>query len=149
MKGQAAVETLFTTVFLTAVLFAAIQLMMTVMSWLKADEAAQAGLRCALVSKGSSSEGAGGEDPGAKAREAVFYVLGADCPAAITLWDKPLSEGNAAETRMFSLHIYASQKLMFASLLAPLRDYAAHCRMIKPPDWRFYGRAYPGAYEFE
>jgi hypothetical protein len=139
MKGQAAVETLFTTVFLTAVLFAAIQLMITIMLWLKANEAAQAGLRCALVSKGSSAEGAGGENPGTKAREAVFYILGANYPANTEIWDKPLSEGNEAEIRMFSIHIYYSQKMKFA----------AHCRMIKPPDWRFYDRAYPGAYNFE
>ena len=139
MKGQAAVETLFTTIFLTAVMFAVIQLLITITLWLKANEAAQAGLRCALVAKGSTSEGAGGENPGATARKAVLYILGANYPANIELWDKPLSDGNQAETRMFSLHIYYYQKMKFA----------AHCRMIKPPDWRFYGRAYPGGYTFE
>ena len=159
-SGQAAVETLFTTVFLTTVLFAAIQLMISIMSWLKANEAAQAGLRCALISKGSTADGAEGENPAAKAREAMLYILGTNPPGNIEIWDKSILEDagtdhssgpdeNGAEVRMFSIHLYVSQKLLFASLLAPLRDYTAHCRMIKPPDWRFYGHAYPGAYEFE
>jgi hypothetical protein len=150
MEGQAAVETLFASVFLTLVFFGAIGITRMVTAWLRANEAAQAGLRCALVTTGSTVEGAETGDPEKRARLAVLWAMGASFPARVELWDKSVleeagkdhssgPEKNGALIRMFSVHIY------------PLggAEFKAHCRMIKPPDWRYYEKAYPGAYYFD
>lgn len=170
-KGQAMVETLFTIVFITGMFFAAMQVAILSTAWLRANEAAQAGTRCAIVSNGSTTEGAEGQNPSTKAQIAVSYILGLGLPAKTVVWDKyPLESAgndhssgpqtNGAQIRMFSVHVYYFEKLMFSSLLKPVSTLgflnisdkygggAAHCRMIKPPDWRYYEKAYPGAYKF-
>ncbi|MFH1367819.1 MAG: hypothetical protein ABII64_01705 [Elusimicrobiota bacterium] len=175
------VETLFAVVFLTTFFFAAMQFIMVSIAWLRANEAAQAGLRCAIVSEGSTVEGAGSGNPNNRAQTAVSYILGFGLPAKAVLWDKIPAESarqrhnggqagrdhssgpnmNGANIRMFSLHVYYFQKLMFSSFFSGMSAFgmlnvsdkygpsgAAHCRMIKPPDWRYYEKAYPEAYCF-
>ena len=190
-SGQAAVETLLTTViFVTAISFAALQVVLIANGWLIANDAAFSAVRCAIVAKGATDEGAGGEDPELKALYAANLVLGGNLPAIVKLWSKnPLesagedrsssnnSDHEGAQIRMFSAHVYYVQKIMFASILQPvnpLRNFggifgsfyggglkylavskkygptgAAHCRMIKSPDWKYYEKAYPDAKTFD
>jgi len=55
-KGQGVVESLLVTIlFLTAVIFAMVQLCMIGYGWLRANDAAQAGVRCAIVAKGATA----------------------------------------------------------------------------------------------
>lgn len=158
--GQAMVETLFSTIFLIFLCFAAVQFYMIVITWLRANEAAQSAVRCAIVSKGATINGADGESPEDKAQNAASLIFSVDSiPPSVKLWEKPernddlylgidqssSQDGKGAGIKMFSAHIYYKQKLMFSSFFNRLGffDGAAHCRMIKSPDWKFYDKAYP------
>ncbi|PKN02075.1 MAG: hypothetical protein CVU77_01250 [Elusimicrobia bacterium HGW-Elusimicrobia-1] len=185
-SGQGVVETLLVTVlFLTAIIFTMVQFTMITLGWMRANDAAQAGVRAAIVTKGNSSAGAEGEDPEQNAQTAITYVLGIGLPAKATIWNKnPLGKAGADHSgnpkQMFSAHAYYTQSVMFSSILQPIlgdndpfiqsegmagsfygggygtldvsRKYgvtgAAHCRMMKSPDWKFYETAYPGAKKF-
>jgi len=174
-KGQGVVESLLVTIlFLTAVIFAMVQLCMIGYGWLRANDAAQAGVRCAIVAKGAT---ASSNEAKNAAQYGITYCLGAGLPAKATLYDEPL--GNLKDRagrsiRMFSAHAYYIQRLMFASLLQPIagdkdpfiksrglaggfygggvpmldvsRKYgvtgAAHCRMVKSPDWEYYKKSW-------
>ncbi|MCD6422771.1 MAG: pilus assembly protein [Elusimicrobia bacterium] len=174
-KGQGVVESLLVTIlFLTAVIFAMVQLCMIGYGWLRANDAAQAGVRCAIVAKGAT---ASSNEAKNAAQYGITYCLGAGLPAKATLYEKTL--GNLKDRagraiRMFSAHAYYIQRLMFASLLQPIagdkdpfiksrglaggfygggvpmldvsRKYgvtgAAHCRMVKSPDWEYYKKSW-------
>jgi hypothetical protein len=170
--GQALVESLFSLVVLTAAFFAAVQFCLIAYAWLRANDAAFSGVRCAVVCKRNAAQGGEADQPQTAATRAALYVLGTGLPAQVTLYDKdPLGaagtdlSGNAKKA--FSVHVYYRQKLMFSSFLQPIaggwgrgnpllstsRRYgpsgAAQCRMVKSPDWRFYCRAFPGANLYE
>ena len=176
-SGQAMVETLLVIIFITIIFFAAIQFFMVAVYWLRANEAAHSVLRCAIVSKGSTIAGADGQNPQNSATVAANLIFSGDTIVNAKLWDKEPygasgidhSSGNNAQgaiIRTFGVHIYYIQKLIFGSIFGRLSSGygsnqflsvskrsgipsgAAHSRMVKSPDWRYYDKAYPQADEF-
>jgi hypothetical protein len=176
-SGQAMVETLLVIIFMTIIFFAAIQFFLVAVYWLRANEAAHSVLRCSIVSKGSTIAGADGQNPQNSATVAANLIFFGDTIAIAKLWDKDPygvsgidhSSGNNAQgaiVRTFGAHIYYAQKLMFGSMFGRLSSGlgstqflsvsnrsglpsgAAHSRMVKSPDWRYYNKAYPQAEEF-
>jgi len=168
------IETLLITIlFLTAVVFAMVQLNLIAYGWLRSNDAAQAGVRCAIVAEGATANNKAKN----VAQYAVNYVLGAGLPAKVTVWEKnlgSLKDRSGRPIRMFSVHAYYIQRVMFPSLLQPIagdndpfiksqgyagsfygggvslldvsRKYgitgAAHCRMVKSPDWEYYNKSW-------
>jgi hypothetical protein len=133
-RGQAMVETAISVIFLTMACFAAIQFYMIAVGMLRANEAAFSACRCAVVSKGSTTDGALNEKPEDRAKLAAWYILGLGLPPqAVTVWQKPKIEkgesswgkdhssgepvdanGKGADIRAFTAMIYYQQKIMFS-----------------------------------
>jgi len=176
-KAQAMIETLLVIILMTIIFFAAIQFFLVAVYWLRANEAAHSVLRCSIVSKGSTIAGADGQTPQNSATVAANLIFFGDTIAIAKLWDKDPygvsgidhSSGNNAQgaiVRTFGAHIYYAQKLMFGSMFGRLSSGlgstqflsvsnrsglpsgAAHSRMVKSPDWRYYDKAYPEADKF-
>ena len=175
--GQAMVETLLVIVFMTIIFFASIQFFLIAVYWLRANEISHSVLRCAVVSKGSTTAGADGSNPEKNATIAANILFFDESIATARLWDKESygnsgidhSSGNRSQgaiMRTFGAHIYYGQKLMFGSMFGGLStgigniqflnvsnrtglpSGAAHSRMVKSPDWRYYEKAYPQADNF-
>ena len=171
------VETLLVIIFMTIIFFASIQFFLVAVYWLRANEAVHSVLRCAIVSKGSTIAGADGQNPQSIATTAANLIFSRDTIVNVKLWDKEPygasgidhSSGNSEQgaiVRTFGAHIYYIQKLMFGSIFGGLSSGfgsnqflsvskrnglpsgAAHSRMVKSPDWRYYDKAYPQADEF-
>ena len=171
------VETLLVIIFMTIIFFAAIQFFLVAVYWLRANEVAHSVLRCAIVSKGSTIEGADGQNPQNIATATANLIFSGDTIVSTKLWDKEPygasgidhSSGNNAQgsiIRTFGAHVYYMQKLMFGSIFGGLSSGfgnnqflsvskrsglpsgAAHSRMVKSPDWRYYDKAYPEADKF-
>jgi len=158
-----------------------VQMNLIVYGWLRANDAAQAGVRVAVVTDTVSTDD--GSNAQSIAQKAILYVLGIGLPAKTTVWKKPLGsleDRGGSNIYMYSAHAYYLQKVMFASLLQPImgdndpfiksggmvgsfygggigalevsKKYgvtgAAHCRMIKSPDWEFYNRSWKDGPEF-
>lgn len=119
VRGQGMIESMLITVlFLSAIVFVMVQFSLITFGWLRANDAAQAGVRCAIVAKGISAS----SEAENAAQTGILYVLGAGLPAKATVWEKNLGDAKdhaGSAVRMFSAHAYYIQKIMFSSILQP------------------------------
>ena len=154
-KGQAMVETLITTVFLTIIAFATMQLVIMVVNDLTMNEAAFAISRVAVVSKTD-------EVPTKTRIAAALVVLTQINPNNINFiaYDVPVEgkdipgshSGNVAK---YSTTVKYVQSIMFGSLLSGsqimsignvnLIKNTSRAWMVKSPDEDYYDKAYPDA----
>ena len=158
-RGQALVETLLTTVSLTIIVFAAVQLMIMVVNDLTMNEAAFAISRVAVVSKQN--------DVSSRTRIASAYLVLSRIDVkniAFAAYDLRVegkdSPGSHKDrtVKTYSTTIKYVQSVMFASLLSGpkilsfgnvnLIKSASRSWMVKSPDEDYYDKAYPDAPTF-
>ena len=151
------VETLLVTVlFLSAVIFAMVQVSLITINTLISNEAAFSMVRSAVVAKTDS-------DVSSASRSAAFFLLGPHMSAenymplkATVLGKKPLDveqqDYQHDQIKTYEVDINYAVKLMFSKIIQPFSGPVyttdATARMIKSPDSEYYTRAYPGASEW-
>ena len=153
------VETLITTVFLTIVAFAALQLVIMVVNDMSMNEAAFAASRVAVVSKGTEIE--------EKMRNVAAVLLAPEFVSAGRDLIPQVPEVQGASVagihsgtyvQICSTNIKYMQRIMFGPLLGGPRIMSngnvtflkntARAKMVKSPDEEYYDKAYPNAPNF-
>jgi len=162
--GQGIVETLIVIIlFLTAGVFALVQLSIVIYNNLLVNEASFATGRVAVVCKKDEVQ--------SKTQQAALLILGPQVspqnliPTKVSVWEKnPL--GKAAkdyanqDILAYTTRIQFFTRLMFSSLLNPFHMFSfysggnpyfeqiSRARMVKSPDEKYYWKAYPDAKNF-
>jgi hypothetical protein len=158
-KGQAMVETLITTVFLTILAFAALQLVIMVVNDLTMNEAVFAMSRVAVVTKKDEVD--------TKLREVSLLFLLPDVnlsnpnfiPYEVPVEGKGVSGSHSGTSvQIYSTTIKYLQAVMFGSFFSgpqtltlgntTVLKCVARARMVKSPDEDYYDKAYPNAPNF-
>jgi hypothetical protein len=151
--GQALVETLLTTVFLTIIAFAALQLVIMVVNDMSMNEKVFAMSRVAVVSKSAEV------DKKIQIVSTLFLlpdVKLSGCnfvPYEVPVEGKSVSGSHAGtKVQIYSTTIKYVQSVMFGSLLSGsqimsignvnLIKNTARARMVKSPDEEYYDKAY-------
>lgn len=179
-KGQALVENLIVTMlFLTAVIFAIIQISLITINALIANEAAFAACRAAVVSR-TQNETKDTVEAVSFALLAPHFSVDNFIPLNASLWrKKPLGVDNKDNQGLniysYNVNIKHATKIMFAGVLQPLLGeldpfiitdgrygsfYSklalpftvptnARARLVKSPDKDFLYKAFPGAKNWE
>ena len=158
-NGQAMTETLITTVFLTVIAFAALQLVIMVVNDISMNEKVFAMSRVAVVSKS-------GEVSGKIQFVSTLFLLpdvslaGYNfVPYEVPVEGKSVSGiHSGTSVQIYSTTIKYAQSVMFGSLLSGsqimsignvnLIKNTARARMVKSPDEDYYDKAYPDAPNF-
>lgn len=158
-KGQALVETLLTTVMLTIITFAAIQLCIIVVNMLISNEAAFALARVAAVAPTQ-------DDVNNNTRLSAGFILlnqvslnnFSYLPYDIPYREKQFGNYEGSSIKGISIQLKYLSNIMFASYLSGSTLYSlggihllkgsAVSPMVKSPDENFYVRAYPNAPNF-
>jgi hypothetical protein len=152
-KGQAMVETLITTVFLTVIAFAALQLVIMVVNDMTMNEKAFAISRVAVVTKSDELERK------INLVSALFLIPDlklAGCnfvPYEVPVYGKSVPGSHSGTSvQVYNTTIKYVQSVMFGSLLGGsqimsignvnLIKNTARARMIKSPDEEYYDKAY-------
>jgi hypothetical protein len=158
-KGQAMVETLITTVFLTIIVFAALQLVIMIVNDLSMNEKVFAMSRVAVVSKTAEV------DNKMKWISTLFLLPDVKLsgfhfvPYEVPVEGKSVSGSHSGtKAQIYNTSIKYVQSVMFGNLLSGsqimsignvnLIKNTARARMVKSPDEDYYDKAYPGAPNF-
>ncbi|MHB9154534.1 MAG: hypothetical protein ACYC5N_02440 [Endomicrobiales bacterium] len=162
MRGQAVIESMLIVVLLTIVLFAALQIVITVVNDMVANEAAFSAARAATVTPGDDTR------LKEKSLRASMALLSPHFSSRNVLFANTNTETNVNSSfpyyskggsiRLETAIDYTS-RILFPSLVNPdsrkaltgktgLMQNTAHMRMIKSPDEDYYDKAYFGARSF-
>ncbi len=167
-KGQAMIETLIITVIITAFMFAAMQLCVTVIDDMTANEAAFASMRVVCVAPSRAVQ--------ERANEAANQLLGWNFfsgrnnflpfTTEARVWNETINghqemrDHSGVQIRKFTTGVRYAVSVMFPSLFQPFHHFTffsggnpilerrARARMVRSPDETYYYRAYPGGRPF-
>jgi hypothetical protein len=164
LKGQALVESLFITVIMTAVFFAALQLCIMVVDDMICNEAAFSAMRAGVVTPARNLS-ATVKNVSENMLFPHTYTHKSITLDESTLWHDTIAGQDIRDhsdraVEKYDVGIQYSIHIMFASLLQPFSqsvffgggrrviERVASARMVKSPDEDYYYKAYPNAQPF-
>ncbi|MCX5778955.1 MAG: hypothetical protein NTU66_07065 [Elusimicrobia bacterium] len=160
-RGQALVESLFITVIITAVFFAAVQLCIMAVDDMLCNEAAFSAIRAGVVTPARDMR-----DVVKKVSDTILLPHSYTRLSIIlddnTLWHDTIAgqdirDHGGAAVQKYDVGIKYTVRIMFASLMQPFTQSVffsggkrtlsrvASARMVKSPDEEYYYKAYPKA----